>query len=84
MRDKMPRDENRPLRRAILTPRPLDGETDSVWLLPNDPVAYASEIYAKLHEVDGLGFEQIVIIEPPRTPEWAAVLDRLTRATHES
>jgi L-threonylcarbamoyladenylate synthase len=33
-----------------------------------------------LHELDGEGFDRLVVEMPPDTPEWAAVRDRLTRA----
>jgi L-threonylcarbamoyladenylate synthase len=46
------------------------------WLrMPRDPAAYA------LRELDGAGCEAILIESPPAEPAWAAVLDRLTKAT---
>ncbi len=46
----------------------------------NDPAEYAADLYALLHELDGAGFDRIVIEMPPDTPEWAGVRDRLVRA----
>jgi L-threonylcarbamoyladenylate synthase len=45
-----------------------------------EPEQYAAELYAVLHEIDGAGWDRVVIEMPPDTPEWAAVRDRLTRA----
>jgi len=65
--------EHRRLRDAGL--RVISVECDS-----DDPVGYATDLYAILHELDEGGFDRIVIELPPDTPEWAAVRDRLTRA----
>lgn len=51
--------------------------------LPLDANASARMLYAALHELDDAGLECIVIEEPPATGEWAAVRDRLSRATAE-
>lgn len=48
--------------------------------MPTDPAAYAATLYARLHDLDAQGLDVILIEAPPRTPEWAAVWDRLTRA----
>ena len=48
--------------------------------MPGDPVAYAAELYHRLHELDEAGLDLILVEQPPDTPEWAAVLDRLARA----
>lgn len=50
--------------------------------LPRDPEAYAALLYARLHELDGQGWDWIAIEPPPDTPEWAAILDRLRRAAN--
>lgn len=44
------------------------------------PQAYAHVLYARLHEMDALGADFIVIEQPPQTPQWAAICDRLDRA----
>jgi L-threonylcarbamoyladenylate synthase len=52
------------------------------WLrLPRDPGLYAQKLYASLRELDSAGCEQLLIESPPDAPEWAAVRDRLSRAT---
>ncbi len=48
--------------------------------LPNDPVGYATALYAALHDLDEMGLDRIVIALPPDTPEWLAIRDRLSRA----
>ena len=45
-----------------------------------DSHAYAQKLYAMLRELDEGGFDRIVIEEPPKTPAWQAVNDRLGRA----
>jgi L-threonylcarbamoyladenylate synthase len=53
------------------------------WLrMPRDPGAYARRLYAALRELDAAGCEAILVEAPPQAPDWAAVLDRLERATH--
>ena len=53
------------------------------WLrMPREPQAYAQRLYAALRELDSANCESILVESPPDTPEWAAVLDRLRRATN--
>jgi L-threonylcarbamoyladenylate synthase len=47
---------------------------------PDDPHAYARELYRLLRELDQADVERIFIERLPQTPEWAAVNDRLGRA----
>lgn len=47
--------------------------------IPKDPVGFAQQLYAMLHELDEMNVSEIMIQEPPRTPEWEAVWDRLNR-----
>jgi L-threonylcarbamoyladenylate synthase len=49
--------------------------------LPPDPEQYAQKLYAALRELDRSGATQILIEAPPATAAWAAVNDRLQRAT---
>ncbi len=51
-------------------------------VLPGEPIGYARELYATLHAMDEAGVELILIEEPPATPAWSAVRDRLTRMTN--
>jgi len=48
--------------------------------MPADPAAYAAMLYAALHRLDAQDLDWIAVERPPDTPEWAGVLDRLTRA----
>jgi L-threonylcarbamoyladenylate synthase len=66
-----------------------DGESVPVgrgaWLrlgreMPAEPRAYAALLYDALHRLDAQGLDWIGVERPPDTPEWAGVLDRLTRA----
>ena len=48
--------------------------------MPADPLAYAAALYDMLHRLDAESLDWIAVEEPPHTPEWAGVLDRLRRA----
>ena len=48
--------------------------------LPEDPLVAARELFAVLRDFDSQGVRQIWIEQPPDTPEWAGVRDRLQRA----
>ncbi len=48
--------------------------------MPADPDAYATALYATLHELDLHAFDWIAIERPPSGPEWAGIRDRLERA----
>jgi L-threonylcarbamoyladenylate synthase len=52
-----------------------------VILMPAGSAEYARLLYLTLREVDDRRAETIWIEMPPEAPEWAAVRDRLTRAT---
>jgi L-threonylcarbamoyladenylate synthase len=52
--------------------------------MPNEPVAYAAELYNRLHELDERGLDLILVELPPDTPEWGGIRDRLTRAAARS
>lgn len=49
--------------------------------ISGEPAEYAEALYAVLHELDRGGYDFLVVEMPPDTPEWAAVRDRLTRAS---
>ena len=51
------------------------------FFMPADAQGYARWLYQALRMVDEKGVEQIWIEMPPDRPEWAAVRDRITRAT---
>lgn len=49
--------------------------------LPSTPRPYAAQLYAELRQADTEGWDWIAVEQPPETPEWEAILDRLTRAS---
>jgi len=49
--------------------------------LPLDPQAYAEGLYDALHILDSSNVDVILVQEPPKTPAWLAIWDRLTRAS---
>jgi len=69
------------LLRAGDAPPPGRGVTAE---MPADPREYAAVLYQTLHRLDSEGLDWIAIEEPPATPEWAGVLDRLRRAAGAS
>ncbi len=56
------------------------GAVTEVVLMPNDPAGYAARLYDLLHVLDVKGLDWIAVDTPPDSPDWEAVLDRLTRA----
>jgi L-threonylcarbamoyladenylate synthase len=48
--------------------------------MPNDPSAYASQLYQVLHQADAQGWDWIAVEKPPDDPAWDAIRDRLLRA----
>jgi len=48
--------------------------------MPQDAAAYGAVLYDTLHRLDPEGWDWIAVEEPPSSPEWAAVADRLHRA----
>lgn len=48
--------------------------------MPDDPVEYASVLYATLHDLEEGGATSIVVDAPPDLPQWQAIRDRLQRA----
>jgi len=49
--------------------------------LPEDPAGFARCLYAALHALEDSGVKRIVVVAVPDAPEWAAVRDRLERAS---
>ena len=48
--------------------------------LGDQPTDVAEQLYATLHNLDALKVDRLMVELPPNTPQWAAVLDRLSRA----
>ena len=75
--------EDRDERVAVLAwsvepPEALDG----VWLAaPRDAAAYARMLYANLRALDAMNADAILIEQVPGDAAWAAIRDRLARAT---
>lgn len=69
-------------RLAVLSFSPLQPLLSGlVWRhAPSSAEAYAHALYANLRDLDCAGADVIVVERPPEHPDWAAVLDRLTRA----
>jgi L-threonylcarbamoyladenylate synthase len=51
--------------------------------MPAEPGAYASRLYAALHDLEDAAVDRIVVEMPPDLPQWRAVRDRLLRAATE-
>lgn len=51
-------------------------------VLNSAPAKVAEQLYSVLHALDDLKLDRLLIQLPAATAEWAAVLDRLTRAGH--
>jgi L-threonylcarbamoyladenylate synthase len=49
--------------------------------MPTNPQAYAASLYAELHIADTEGWDWLAVEEPPPSPEWDAIRDRLRRAS---
>ena len=49
--------------------------------MPPTPTEYATQLYAVLREMDTIGASKILVEKPPRTSEWLAVRDRLSRCS---
>ena len=52
-----------------------------IWqVMPADPGGYAHELYARLHALDALHADRLLVEAPPHEAAWQAVRDRLARA----
>lgn len=51
--------------------------------MPDHPAAAAHELFAALREFDAWGARLIWVEQPPESPDWEGVRDRLTRAAAE-
>ena len=52
--------------------------------MPADPREYAAVLYERLHAADAEGWDWIALVRPPDTEQWAAIRDRLERASYRS
>jgi L-threonylcarbamoyladenylate synthase len=71
-----------PARSGVLTMRSnAVDERFATIPMPESAPAYAQRLYAALRELDAMQLDAIYIEWPPDLPEWAAVRDRILRAT---
>jgi len=66
---------------GLIAQRPANWPVTKYWPMPSQPEDYARALYAALHEADASGCEILLIALPPDEPAWAAIHDRLLRAT---
>ncbi len=52
--------------------------------MPQSAPDYAAALYEALHQADAANADWIAVDQPPNTPEWEAVQDRLKRAAAKS
>jgi len=71
-----------PGRGGVLALSSIDLDATHRVQMPNDVAAYAQRLYAELHALDGAALDWIAVEAPPSDASWAAVHDRLHRATH--
>ncbi len=50
--------------------------------MPEDPITYGQQLYAKLRQFDQAAFDYMIIEAPPDHPNWLAIRDRLHRASY--
>ena len=60
--------------------RPRESRAALWQVAPEQPEDFARQLYAALRQLDDSGCRMIVVEEPPPSPEWVAVRDRLVRA----
>lgn len=69
---------------AVFPPTPVEAAPADArlsWhLCASDRLEYAHRLYALLRDLDAQGCDQIIMEQPPSTPAWQAVNDRLGRA----
>lgn len=70
--------EGETVRLIALGPLPADAQGLG---LPAQPTEYARHLYAALRAMDAEGADRILVEAPPEGEAWAAVRDRLLRAT---
>ena len=63
-------------------PLSIDGLNPSnLIVVEQEPASYARSLYANLRALDRLKQSLIIVEEPPQTPEWSGIRDRLLRAS---
>ena len=66
---------------AVYSRRPVGSTGGCLWRrMPEDPAEAAHDLFAALRRLDDGGAAEIWVEQPPDTPVWEGVLDRLRRA----
>jgi L-threonylcarbamoyladenylate synthase len=52
-------------------------------VMPDEPNAYAHELYQTLRTLDHAGFKRIIVESVPDHADWGAIRDRLMKASGE-
>ncbi|MCC6239317.1 MAG: threonylcarbamoyl-AMP synthase [Phycisphaerales bacterium] len=65
----------------VLEAEPFGSSCARIVTLPRDPAAYAQQLYAALRDLDNRHLHRIYIQTPPDEASWAAVRDRIFRAS---
>jgi L-threonylcarbamoyladenylate synthase len=52
--------------------------------MPAEPVSYGRLLYASLRQLDGERLDRLLVETPPSGSAWAAIADRLQRASRNS
>jgi L-threonylcarbamoyladenylate synthase len=66
---------------AVGTMRDYVRKWGPIVAMPREPALYARHLYEVLRELDAMNLANLYLEMPPDSPEWAAVRDRLLRAT---
>jgi len=66
---------------AAIVLKSISITTKQTKTMPTTPTEYATQLYATLRELDTIGASKILIEQPPRTGEWLAIHDRLSRCS---
>ncbi len=66
---------------GLLAQDPVKWPVSKYWPMPRQPEDYARVLYATLHEADASQCEVLLVALPPDEPAWAAIHDRVLRAT---
>lgn len=66
---------------ALIFPGTVTASPHTPIVMPREPNAYAHDLYRRLREADALGWDVIIIEQPPDDSHlWRAINDRLRRA----
>jgi L-threonylcarbamoyladenylate synthase len=65
---------------ALMRSAAVPPDCAAVIALPDDPEAYARDLYGALHQLDAAGVSLILVEPPPPSPAWDGIRDRLERA----